>query len=64
MRGSGRAWSSPEVFPERAIQYVTAARLRFAQCGEEKREQRELAMTKDLRCPLHELRVRFHAGAA
>lgn len=23
MRGSGRLWSSPEIFPEGAIQYVT-----------------------------------------
>lgn len=29
MRGSGRAWSSPEVFPWSAIQYVTIARLRI-----------------------------------
>lgn len=60
MRGSGRAWSSPKVVPEGAIQYVRLRGCGSTQWGVEETALRAVAISDGWKSvPLHELRVRF-----
>lgn len=59
MRGSGRAWSSPKVVPEGAIQYVRLRGCGGAQWGGKEGELGAVAISTTGRASLDELRIRF-----